>query len=253
MGSLDAKIPRAGFIHIRDSYKSKTGAADNCINALKAAFRWGEERGYPERSPVLGIKKIHVSNGGAAAWTVSDMRQFLRHHKSGSMARLWFLISINTLPSIADVGRFGSKTNVIKKNGVTVFNFQPSKKGSAFASVPPLVQLVEELKLHGVRDTFLQTDAGNPFAFPESLRNKIQDWTAQAGLPKERTQHGIRKGAAHLLAAAGATRYEIMCLMAHTQAKTSEIYTKDVERAGLSARAIEKMSAIDFAKVDHGN
>lgn len=59
----------------------------------------------------------------------------------------------------------------------------------------------------------------------------MQDWTAQAGLPKGRTQHGIRKGAAGLLAKAGATQYEIMSLMAYTQAKTSEVYTERVERA----------------------
>ena len=97
----------------------------------------------------------------------------------------------------------------------------------------------------------MQTEAGNPFASPETLRNKIQDWTEQAGLPKHRTQHGVRKGAAQLLAAAGATQYEIMCLMAHTEAKTSEIYTKDLERAGLAKVAIEKMAQFKFADVDH--
>ena len=49
------------------------------------------------------------------------------------------------------------------------------------------------------------------------------------------TQHGTRKGTAHLLAAAGATQYEIMFFMAHTEAKKSEVYTKSIERAGLAA------------------
>lgn len=53
------------------------------------------------------------------------------------------------------------------------------------------------------------------------------------------------------MAAAGATQYEIMCLMAHTEAKTSEVYTKGIERAGLAAKAIEKMSRIDFENVSH--
>lgn len=73
----------------------------------------------------------------------------------------------------------------------------------------------------------------------------------EAGLPKGRTQHGVRKGAAGLLAGAGATQYEIICLMAHTQAKTSEIYTKRIERAALAATAINKMSAMNFENVDH--
>ncbi|MAE92913.1 MAG: hypothetical protein CMI67_25605 [Pelagibaca sp.] len=79
----------------------------------------------------------------------------------------------------------------------------------------------------------------------------MQQSPAEAGLPKGRTQHGIRKGAAELLAAAGATQYEIMALMSHTQAQTSEIYTRKVERAGLAARAIERISCLDLGKVDH--
>ena len=78
------------------------------------------------------------------------------------------------------------------------------------------------------------------------MRNRIQYWTRQAGLPPGRTQHGVRKGAAHLLAAAGANQYEIMCLMSHTEAKTSEIYTKDVERAQMSARAISRLSRLNL-------
>jgi len=252
MGSLSTDMPEAGFMHIQDSFGSRTGAADNCIKALRAAYRWGEKRGYPKKSPVLTIEKVHANRGGAVPWHVSEMQQFLKFHRPGSMARLWFFISINTLPRIGDVGAFSRKKHLIRSKGHTLFCFQPSKKGSASVSVPALKQLLEELELHGDRETLLQTEAGNPFASPESLRNKIQDWTSQAGLLSGRTQHGIRKGAAHFLADAGATQYEIMCLMAHTQAKTSEVYTKDLERAQLSARAIAKMSAMDFEKVDHG-
>jgi hypothetical protein len=246
-------MPEAGFMHIQDSFGSRTGAADNCIKALRAAYHWGEKRGYPKESPVLTIDKVHEGKGGAVPWDVSEMQQFLKRHKPGSMARPWFFISINTLPRIGDVGKFSRKKNLVKSKGYTLFSFQPLKKGSAFVSVPVLQQLLDELKLHDNRETLLQTESGNPFASPESLRNKIQNWTAQAGLPKGRTQHGVRKGAAQFFAKAGATRYEIMCLMAHTQEKTSEVYTKDLEPAELSARAVAKMSFIDFENVDHAD
>jgi len=251
MGRLNADMPSEGFVFIQDSFGPKTGAADNCIKALRAAYRWGEKRGYAKQSPVFGITKVHRNRGGAVPWSVKEMKAFLKQHQPGSTARLWFMISINTLPRISDVGRFGPD-HIESINGTKTIKFQPGKKGSAPVEVPALYQLLDELELHEVTDTFLRTEAGNPFASPESLRNKIQDWTAQAGLPSGRTQHGVRKGAAHLLAAAGATQYEIMCLMAHTEAKTSEVYTKGIERAGLAAKAIEKMSRIDFENVSHG-
>lgn len=175
------------------------------------------------------------------------MRKFLRRHGSGTMERLWFLLSINTLPRIGDVYRLGPSY----LSADDVIGFQPSKRGSAFVEVPALRQLLDELTLHQDRETFMTTDAGNSFASPESMRNRIQDWTAQAKLPKGRTQHGIRKGAAELLAAAGATQYEIMALMSHTEAKTSEVYTKRVERAGLAALAVERLSGLDLEIVDH--
>ncbi len=250
MGSLDAKIPEEGFVHIQDSFAARTGAADNCIKALRAAYRWGEKRGYPKMSPVFSVGKIHKNRGGATPWSVKEMRQFLSYHKTGSMARLWFLISINTLPRIGDVGRLG-KDFLIKRKGEIWIEHQPGKKGSAFVAVPALPQLLAELALHENLETFLRTKAGNPFSSPETLRNKIQDWTRVAGLSKGRTQHGFRKGAAEFLAAAGATQYEIMSLMAHTEAKTSEIYTKQVERAGLASMAIAKMAAFDFDDMDH--
>lgn len=114
-----------------------------------------------------------------------------------------------------------------------------------------LQQLKDELQAHPHRELFLTTDAGKPFASPEAMRNRVQGWTKQAGLPKGRTQHGIRKGAANLLAEAGATQYEIMSLMAHTEAKTSEVYTKRVERPALAATAVARLAAVDFSKMDH--
>lgn len=55
-------------MHIQDSFKSKTGAADNCIKALKAAYRWGRKRpGFPKDSEVFVVDKVHTNRGGAEA------------------------------------------------------------------------------------------------------------------------------------------------------------------------------------------
>ena len=252
MGSLSASLPSAAFIHIRDKFGARTGAADNCIKALRAAYRWGEEREYVKDPEIFLVKKVHKNRGGAEAWTVDDMRKFLRRHGPGTMARLWFLSSLNTLPRINDVRLLGPQ-HISNTEGEKTIAFQPTKKGSAFVEVPALAQFLEELAMHPEGECFMMSAHGAPYSSRESMRNRVQDWTQQAGLPKGRTQHGIRKGAAELLAAAGATQYEIMALMSHTEAKTSEIYTKRVERKALAATAIKRLSAIDLEKiVDHG-
>ncbi|SFQ71385.1 hypothetical protein SAMN05421853_1451 [Roseivivax halotolerans] len=86
MGSLDVDLPKAAIVHIRDSFGSKTGSADNCLKALRAAYRWGEERfGFPKTPSVFEVKKVHKNRGGATPWTVADMRKFLRHHGPGDL------------------------------------------------------------------------------------------------------------------------------------------------------------------------
>ena len=49
-----------------------------------------------------------------------------------------------------------------------------------------------------------------------------------------------------MLAEAGCTQHQIMAVMAHTQARTSEIYTKDVSRQNLAAAAMTLMSGFKW-------
>ncbi|CAN0597729.1 unnamed protein product, partial [Laminaria digitata] len=91
-----------------------------------------------------------------------------------------------------------------------ILSFQPSKKGSAHVDVPVLRQLSEELEPQPRWEISITTAAGQPFALSVSMCNKIQKWTVDAGSPKRGTHHGVRKGVAELLAAAGATQYENM-------------------------------------------
>ncbi len=65
MWALDADLPEVAFIHIQDGFGGLTVAADTCLKALRAAYRWGAKRGYPKGSPVFGVENVHVSGGGA--------------------------------------------------------------------------------------------------------------------------------------------------------------------------------------------
>ena len=44
----------------------------------------------------------------------------------------------------------------------------------------------------------------------------------------------------------GCSQYQVMAVMAHTQAKTSEIYTKGAERQILAADGVKVLAALDW-------
>ena len=73
------------------------------------------------------------------------------------------------------------------------------------------------------------------------MRLLCVQWCKQAGLAGL-SAHGIRKGLAELLAELGCSQYEIMAILGHSEAKTSETYTRRVERWKLALGAMEKVN-----------
>ncbi len=129
--------------------------------------------------------------------------------------------------------------------GVRALKWQPVKRGSAEVQIPmmpPLYKATCAAKVTG--DTYLLNGNGQRFATPDSLGQMFRRWCREAGL-EDRSSHGIRKAAGHLLAQEGCTQYQIMTVHGHTQAKTSEGYTKGVERWRLARDAMASLEAID--------
>lgn len=109
--------------------------------------------------------------------------------------------------------------------------------------MPPLEWAIKAQKVAHAHALVLRAD-GQPFARSVALGNKVRDWIAQAGL-SNRSSNGVRKSVAKLLSASGSTRYELMSALAHTEAKTSEIYTKDAERCCLAEQATNALEGYD--------
>jgi integrase len=246
IGSLDADLPREAFVYIRDKFGGRTGAAATCLKALRAAYKWGKDRGYPANSPVFGVESGHKPKGGATSWSAEDVEKFLKAHGPGAMARLWFCLAYATHGRIGDAPFLGPGNEAIH-DGDRYLEWQPRKSGSAFVSIPLDDMLAEELKNHEARDTYLVTEYGRPFASSGSLDNRVRKWIVAAGLVGEngkanRSQHGIRKGVAELMAANGATEYELMSAFGWTEAKTASVYTKNFQRRGAARSAHRRAS-----------
>lgn len=246
MGDLHGDITPIGVVHIRDSWGAATAQADNSVKALSAMYIWAMEKGHIAYNPAAGVKRVHKSKGGAVPWSIDDVRRFAKQHPIGTTAYLWLTLSMCTGIRSADTVWIGPKQSVIQE-GQRFLEWQPGKKGSAFVSVPVLDLLEEAIQAMKVQSTsaFIVNANGNPFKSADSLRNRVNKWTSEAGL-KNRSQHGLRKALAILLAENGASDHQIMSIMAHNKATTTAIYTEKSRRKVMAEMALMKLPKLSL-------
>lgn len=234
-GAFHRDAPPSAFVAIRDAWAATPGSADNLIRTVRAMYKWAGERDLVSHNPAAGIGAINLNRqGGAVPWTPADLRKFKDRWPAGTTAHLWLTIQAFTACRIGDAIWIGREQEVTH-GGQAWLEWQPRKKGSAFVSIPILPQLWQATRaVKVVGPAYLLNDKGRPFASVEALRVRVQRWCEAAGLPG-RSSHGIRKAMAQTMAESGASQHQIMAVMAHTQAKTSEVYTRGVQRRILAA------------------
>ena len=244
-GVSDIDAPTSAFVAVRDAWMKTPAEADNLIKAARALYVWGIETGATDRNPIVGIKKIHKSKGGAIPWTAADLKQFRDRHQIGTAPYLWLTLCMFTACRLGDARVLGAQHQV-QIDGVTWLQWQPGKKGSApvqMPMMPPLQRAVAAMAVQG--PCYLLTDRGKQHASVNSLGNWVRRWCLQAGLA-DRSSHGVRKATAELLAEWGCSNNQIMAILAHTKGATSEIYTKGAQRKILSQDAMQAMAKIPW-------
>ena len=245
IGALHMDLPPEAFVLIRDGWGSRTAQADNALKAFSAAYKWAIERGRAETNPLVGVRKVHISKGGATPWSTADLKAFLTRHGSGTPARRWLFLALFTAARIGDTILLGRQHETVIDNQVWL-EWQPTKKGSAFVAIPMAPQLLKELRTAKVEGaTYILSSHGRSYRSPESFRRMVQAWTGQAGL-KNRSQHGVRKAMGELLAEAGCSQHQIMAVMAHSKPTTSAIYTQHADRRRLAGLAMEEIRHIQL-------
>lgn len=245
-GDFDMNAPASAFVAIRDAWAARPGAADNLIKSIRAVYKWAMERDEIGHNPAAGIGPINLSpKGGADAWTSADLKAFRKHHPPGTTAHLWLTLQAFTACRIGDALWLG-RDQETRRQGEIWLEWQPQKKGSAFVSIPMLPPLLQATRASNiVGPCYILNENGQPFSSVEALRVRVRRWCDTAGL-HGKSSHGIRKAVAELMAEGGCSQHQIMAVMAHTQAKTSEIYTKGVSRRALAAEGVRALSSIDW-------
>ncbi|KGM38757.1 hypothetical protein JY97_14785 [Alkalispirochaeta odontotermitis] len=244
-GDYSLEMPSQQVVKIRDRYQSTPAMADSLVEAISAMYKEAIEDGVCDINPAVGVSRIDKGKGGAIPWTLLDLKKFKETHPQGTQAHLCLTLFMFTACRISDAVWLG-RDNEFERDGIPALGWQPRKKGSAYVEIPMMPPLYNATRANKVvGETYLLTAKGQPFASPDALGQYFRKCCKEAGL-KNRSSHGIRKAAGHLLAQEGCTQYQIMTIHGHTSAKTSEVYTKGVERWGMAKEAMSKLQQMDW-------
>lgn len=242
-GRRDINMPQKAVRDIQRSMQSTPASADSMVEAIRRLYDWAIEEEICSENPATGVRKIDKGKGGAVPWSVQDLQQYVKHHPPGTRAHTTLMLLLFTACRIGDAVTLGYR-NEREIDGITYLGWQPKKKGSAYVEIPMVPQLFDATRSSKVAGMqYLLKQNGEPYKTGDNLGQQLKKWTEQAGL-KHRTAHGVRKSVGTLLAGLGCSQYTIMSVHGHTEAKTSEVYTKGVERRELAREAMQQMAQI---------
>jgi integrase len=186
-------------------------------------------------NPARAADRMSEGKEGFHTWTAAEMAQFLRHHVSGTKARLVFLLALNTGAARADLTRL-TWGNI--RDGRISYKRGKTGVCGNYLILPELAQEVALLP----RDVMVLIHHGNGLPYkPETLGNWFKDQAKAAGLP-HCSLHGIRKGQATAIADGGGTEFEVMAFLAHATPKEAATYTRRADRGVLADSGLSKLS-----------
>jgi len=235
-------IPQEKLIEMQDGMGATPAQADAFIEAIGVMYDWAMKRKYVRENPARGIEKIYIKGDGATPWKAADVRKFFACHKLGAKPHVAMSVLLWTGCRIEDLTILG-RGHECTIDGVEALRWTPLKKGSSEVSIPilpPLKTATRAPKVQGA--TYLLGRGGKPFSSGDSMSAMFKRWCKDAGLG-HLSAHGVRKGLAEVLAELGCSQYEIMAILGHSEAKTSEVYTRRVERWKLALGAMDKVVA----------
>lgn len=241
----DLAMPNNKARQIHDDRADQPSSADDLIEMMKGMYDWAIKRGYCVENPATGIERYNINKGGTVSWSHEDVKQYKDFYQIGTTEYTALALILFTACRVGDTCFLGRRYEQ-NKDGDIWLKWQPGKKGSLPVEIPMAQQLYEATRAQKVfGPTYLLTAYGQPFASEDSASIWFSKRCRNAGL-KNRSAHGLRKAAGAILAEMGCTNYEIMALHGHSEARTSEVYTKGADRRELGKRAVQKLSSINW-------
>ncbi|MDF1606989.1 tyrosine-type recombinase/integrase [Hoeflea sp. YIM 152468] len=234
-------IPQEKLIEMQDGMAATPAQADAFIEAVAVMYDWAVKRKHVSHNPARGIDRVYVKGHGATPWKADDVRAFFQRHKAGSKPHVAMSLLLWTGCRVEDLTTLGRRHECVIE-GVEAIRWTPGKKGSSEVAIPLLPPLKTATRAPIVQGaTYVLGRGGKPYASGDSMSAMVKRWCADAGLG-HLSAHGVRKGLAELLAELGCSQYEIMAILGHSEARTSEVYTRRVERWKLALGAMDRVT-----------
>lgn len=233
-------IPREKLIEMQDAMGSSPAQADAFIEAVAVLFDWAIDRKYIKENTARGIKSVYKKGDGAKPWKAADVTAFFAKHKAGTTPHVAMSVLLWTGCRIEDLTILGRDHECVI-DGIEALRWVPLKKGSTEVCIPLLDPLKTAVRAPKVLPTtYVAKRGGSTYASGDAMSAMFKRWCHDAGLG-HLSAHGVRKGLAEVLAEMGSSQYDIMAILGHSEAKTSEVYTRRVERWNLAKTALAKV------------
>jgi integrase len=220
------------------------GASRNLLAAIAVLMTFAVDSGLREDNPTIGIKRPRLSSGGFPAWSEDDIAAYETQHPIGTQARLALALLLYTGQRRADIIKMGRQH---VRNGVITVRQQ---KTGTLLSLPIHSELQAVLDATPSQNlTYLTTSEGKPFT-PSAFSHWFQLRCDEAGVPKRRTAHGLRKAACRRLAEAGCSASIIASISGHKTLDEVSRYTKDADQLHMARQVMEAITRTSTYKLD---
>ena len=215
-----------------------SGAYNNALRTWRQLCRFAMAEGLMRSDPTLGLPK-RKAGPGFGSWTEKDIAIFRATWPSGTRERLALELLLGTGQRRSDVVRMGPQH--VKGGAIDV----RQQKTGATLLLPIHGDLAAELaRVPKGALVFVTTNRGGPMT-PESFTNWFRKACVAAGLPENRSAHGLRKAAARRLAEAGCTALEIASVTGHRSLAEVARYTRAADQKLLAERAFARLERRD--------
>lgn len=216
-----AKMTPKAVKVLRDRKAARKTAGNDRRKIIGYVFAWGMENhdDLVKVNPVRDVGRLKHTPQPHPPWSHEDFREFMNKYPAGSKERRAMALHLYTGARGCDVRQFGPQH---VKNGR--FAFTQQKTGGA-VDLPLLNDLATELAL-APKDAllYIRTSYGKAYS-QKGYGNWFNEKARKAGL-LNRTAHGIRAGAATIMAEKGATVHQLMAVFGWCSEKMAIRYTE---------------------------
>jgi site-specific recombinase XerD len=169
--------------------------------------------------------------GTLHTWTEDEIAAYEAFWPLGTRERLAFSVLLFTAQRVSDA---------VKLERGKVFTLTQKKTGTEL-TLPIHSALAKVIMAGPANGKFLLASPKGEQLTPEKLSYLIQRAAKNAGLPKGRCTHGLRKASLRRLAEHGSTTKEIASVSGHRSLKEVERYTAKADQAHLARSAFAKL------------